>query len=360
MNRQPKKQAGLTLIEVMIAMVIGLLLLSGLTSLFMANKRIYREQESMSRLQENARYGMNLLIHDIRMAGYTGCVNDLKSVDNHVNGPPSGLLAFDHPVEGSESGGAWLPTGSTDVVSSILPNTDGITIRYLDDTNLKVQTPYMVTPSADLHLKLGNGLLQGEIVGVFDCEKVDVFQITNANPDTSGSISHNTGSLSPGNATKPLDKKYQGDASIVRFVSRRYYIGTGSYGGPSLFREVFAQDKNDINHNGNTTEVILQSQELIQGVENMQLLYGEDTLGGDKIADTYVTANNVTNWDNVVSIRVSLMFRTIKPNPQIPPDTRVYSMLGGPAVGGVTVGPMNDQYRRRVVTATVQIRNKSS
>ncbi|MEJ2761758.1 MAG: PilW family protein, partial [Gammaproteobacteria bacterium] len=269
------------------------------------------------------------------------------------------LLAFDNPVEGSESGGAWLPSGSSAVTSSMVSNSDGITVRYLDDTNLKVKAPYMVSPSADLHLKLGNGLLQGEIVGVFDCEHVDVFQITNASPDTSGSISHNTGTGSPGNATKPLDKKYLGDASIVRFISRRYYIGTGSYGGPSLFREVFAQDKNDINNNGNTTEVILQSQELIQGVENMQILYGEDTIGGDKIADTYVTANNVTNWGNVVSVRISLLFRTIKPNPQITPDTRVYTLLGGPSVGGITEGPMNDQYRRRIVTATVQIRNRS-
>ena len=359
MKTQLKKQNGLTLIEVMIAMVIGLLLLSGLASLFIANKRIYKEQESMARLQENARFSMNMLIHDIRMTGYTGCVDDLKYVHNHVNGTPSSLLAFDNPLEGSESGGTWEPSGSTDVTGSILPNSDGITVRYLDDTNLKVQAPYMVTPSADLHLKLGNGLLQGEIVGVFDCENVDVFQITNASPSTSGSISHNTGSGSPGNSTKPLDKKYLGDASIVRFISRRYYIGTGSYGGPSLFREVFAQDKNDINNNGNTTEVIEQSQELIQGVENMQILYGEDTVGNDKIADTYVTASNVTNWSNVVSVRIALLFRTIKPNPQIPPDTRVYTLLGGPAAGGITVGPMNDQYRRRVVTATVQIRNRS-
>ena len=91
----------------------------------------------------------------------------------------------------------------------------------------------------------------------------------------------------------------------------------------------------------------------------MQILYGEDTSGGDKIADTYVTGNNVTSWANVVSVRIALLFRTIKPNAQIAPDTAIHSMLGGTVAGGATVGPMNDYYRRRVFTATVQIRNRS-
>lgn len=360
MNSQSKKQCGLTLIEVMIAMVIGLLLLGGTISMFIANKRVYMEQESMARMQENARFAMGMMLQDIRMIGYTGCADDLGSVDNHVNGAVGpNLLAFENVVEGSENGGNWQPSGSTDVTGTMLPNTDGITVRYLDDTGLKVQPPYMVTPSGDLHVQVNNGLIQGEIVGVYDCDKVDVFQISNASPSTSGSIAHNTGTGTPGNATKPFQKMYQGNASIVRFVSRRYFIGQGSYGGPSLFREIYAQDKEDSDGDGNTTEVIQQNQELIEGVENMQILYGEDTSGGDKIADTYVTGNNVTSWANVVSVRIALLFRTIKPNAQIAPDTAIHSMLGGTVAGGATVGPMNDYYRRRVFTATVQIRNRS-
>lgn len=357
-----RKQKGLTLVELMIAMVIGLLLLAGTISMFISNKRVYKEQESMGRLQENARYALGIMIHDIRMAGYTGCADDDPSkITNHINGAAgTNLLDFSNAVEGSESAGKWQPSNSTDIVSSMLPGTDGISIRFLQDSGLTVLPPYMVNTSSALHVSTNNGLYQGEMVGVADCNSADVFQITSTSPDTSGTVGHNTGTGTPGNASKNLNRVYLGDAKIVQFISRRYYIGTGSYGGPSLFREVYSQDKDDSNNNGNTTEVILHSEELIQGVENMQILYGEDTSGADKIADVYVTAKNVSNWANVVSVRIALLFRTIKPNTQLEPDTSTHSLLGGTAAGGATVGPMNDYYRRRVITATVQIRNRST
>jgi len=359
-NVRPVKQRGITLIEVMIAMVLALLLLGGTVSMFIANKRIYREQEEMARMQENARFAIGMIVHDIRMSGYTGCADDPRAVQNHVNGATgANILAFDNAVEGSENGGNWAPGGSTDVTGSMLPGTDGITVRYLDDTGLKVKPPFMTTTAADLHILTNNGLYQGEIVGVYDCEDVDIFQISNASPDTSGSVAHNTGTGTPGNATKNFQKKYQGDASIVKLVSRRYYIGTGAYGGPSLFRNELSRDRDDSDGDGNTTEVIQHSDEMIEGVENMQILYGEDTSGGDKIVDTYVTADNVTNWNDVLSVRIALLMRTLKPNTQIPPDTSVHTLLGGTAAGGATVGPKNDYYRRRLFTMTVEIRNRS-
>jgi len=359
MMSQPRKQDGLTLIEVMIAMVIGLLLLGGTVSMFISNKRIYKEQESMGRLQENARFAMNLLLHDIRMAGYTGCSDDSQRVTNHVSGASgANILDFSNAVEGSESANNWQPSGSSEVVGKMVAGTDGISIRYLQNTGLQILPPYMTTTSSALHANVNNGLVPGEIVGVSDCDSADVFQISNSNPSGSGTVDHNTGTGSPGNATKNLQKKYLGNATIVRFISRRYYIGTGAWGGPSLFRYSVSQDKDDVNGNGNTTEVIAHSDELIQGVENMQILYGEDT-SGNKIADTYVKANNVSSWANVVSVRISLLFQTTKPNTQDQPDTAVHKMLGGSSGGGATVGPKNDYYRRRVVTATVQIRNRS-
>jgi type IV pilus assembly protein PilW len=355
-----RKQKGLTLIELMIAMVIGLLLLGGTISMFISNKRVYREQENMGRLQENARFAIELLIHDIRMAGYTGCNDNASDVTNHVNGGGStSIFDFSNAVEGSEDGGNWLPSGSTEVIGSMVSGTDGISIRYLEDTGLDVIPPYMVTTSSALHTAVDSGLVPGEIVGVADCNSADVFQISNSNPSGSGTVDHNTGTGTPGNATKPLDKRYLGDATIVRFVSRRYYIGTGAWGGPSLFRNHFAQDKDDSDSDGDTTEVIQHSEELIEGVENMQILYGEDTTG-DKVADTYVRADSITDWTNIVSVRISLLMRTIKSNPQIGEDTATHQMLGGDFGGGATIGPVNDFNRRRVFTATVQIRNRST
>ena len=251
-----RQQKGLTLIELMIAMVIGLLLLGGTISMFISNKRVYREQESMSRLQENARFAMTMLLHDIRMAGYTGCNDDSTKVNNHVSGASgTNLLDFSNAIEGSENAGNWKPSNSTEVVGSMVAGTDGISVRFLEDTGLSIETPYMTNSSSALHVNVNNGLMPGEIVGVADCDSSDVFQISNANPDGTGTVDHNTGTGTPGNASKPFQKVYLGDASIVRFVARRYYIGTGAYGGPSLFRNLFSQDKDDSNGNGDTTEI---------------------------------------------------------------------------------------------------------
>jgi type IV pilus assembly protein PilW len=355
-----KCNQGLTLIELMIAMLIGTMLLSGTLAMFISNKRIYKEQESMGRLQENARFGLGILMYDIRMAGYTGCSNSISNVENHVAGASgTNILDFSNAVEGSESKANWLPTNSTDGVASMLAGTDGISVRYLDDTGLQIQPPYMPTASAALQVTANNGLIVGEIVGVADCDSADIFQISNANPDTSGTIAHNTGTGTPGNATKDLQKKYLGDASIVKFISRRYFIATGAYGGPSLFRNHFAMDKDDADGDNNRTEMIQHSQELIEGVENMQILYGEDT-SSDKIANTYLTAANVTNWDNVVSVRLSLLFRTVEVNRQIDPDSSTYTLLGGAGAGGATLTNPGDQHRRRIFTSTIQIRNRST
>ena len=68
-----KKQQGLTLIELLIAMLIGTLLILGASSMFIANKRVYKEVDYQGRLAENARFAMEMMIRDLRMAGFIGC-----------------------------------------------------------------------------------------------------------------------------------------------------------------------------------------------------------------------------------------------------------------------------------------------
>ncbi|MDO9240573.1 MAG: prepilin-type N-terminal cleavage/methylation domain-containing protein, partial [Methylicorpusculum sp.] len=67
------KQSGMTLVEIMISLLIGAILLGGVLQIFISTKQTYRMQEGLSRLQENARFAMEFLTFDIRMAGYQGC-----------------------------------------------------------------------------------------------------------------------------------------------------------------------------------------------------------------------------------------------------------------------------------------------
>ncbi len=67
-------QTGLTLIEIMIALLIGAFILGGVMQIFLNSRQTYRMQDNLSRLQENGRFAMEFLAKDIRMAGYWGCL----------------------------------------------------------------------------------------------------------------------------------------------------------------------------------------------------------------------------------------------------------------------------------------------
>ena len=74
-----QKQNGLTLIELLIAMLLGTLMILGATSMFTANKRVYKEVDYQGRLAENARFAMEMIIRDLRMTGFVGCADQCVS-----------------------------------------------------------------------------------------------------------------------------------------------------------------------------------------------------------------------------------------------------------------------------------------
>jgi prepilin-type N-terminal cleavage/methylation domain-containing protein len=71
--RLGKRQDGFSLIEVMLALVLGLILTGGAISLFIANKQSYRMAEALARIQETGRYAIDAVGEDLRMAGHAGC-----------------------------------------------------------------------------------------------------------------------------------------------------------------------------------------------------------------------------------------------------------------------------------------------
>lgn len=139
-----------------------------------------------------------------------------------------------------------------------------------------------------------------------------------------------------GNVSDAIEISYQGTTDCLGQaaaspVINRYYV-------------------NDTNlmclGNGNATP-----QPLIGGVQNMQILYGQDT-DGDNIANLYVSAGNVTNWASVVSVRIALLLSTVNAvNDQ--QDTNTYTLLNAPPIG-----PPNDNLQRRVYTKTIILRNQ--
>jgi type IV pilus assembly protein PilW len=336
-----RRQRGLTLVELMVALMLSLVMLGGLVGVFVANKRTYQLQTGLSRLQESGRFATHMLSQDLRGAGYLGCGTknlDSGAITNTLNSASDYAYSYGQSVDGFEatSSSTWSPTLDSSITSAT-GGSDVLTLRYAVGGGARVTRHN--TPSADLQVTAGASLEKGDIVLVSDCERGAIFQISNVQnvSPTQTNIVHNTGTIMvdsvevpPGNATTDLGKKYL-NAEIVAVRVRTYYVRTGADGGPSLWRV----------DNGGTP------QELIPGVEQMQVLYGVDN-DNDLAIDAYVKANSITDWGNVISVKVSLLVRSSNDNVTESPQAYTFN--------GSTVTP-SDNHLRHAFTTTIAIRN---
>jgi type IV pilus assembly protein PilW len=401
-----QKQNGLTLIELLIAMLLGTLMILGATSMFTANKRVYKEVDYQGRLAENARFAMEMIIRDLRMTGFIGCAIQ-QEVSNDLNvlagalPDPTQLLSFisrtdatnqTNSIEGSESGGAWLPSGSTDAslggtavittdtrvdtfgvdtTVTMLTTSDGFTVRFLEDTqaNLCVSMTN-VTDALSVQAQSGATIAGGTFLGggvyaAADCEATNIFQLNSdqagtGDPPTFTLAHTGTGAVAPGNLTGNLSKQYTvADATncsaspvdIMIFRARRYFVGQDQDGSPGLYRQIFDADPN------NTPALQYRefAERLIDGVENMQILYGEDTTG-NRVPNAYLAANAVANWANVVSVKLALLFATVDEDFTASFDTATYQLLDAAPFDPTPAA--DDRRRRKIVEATVSLRNR--
>jgi len=320
-----RHQFGITLIEIMIAMLIGVFLTAGILQVFLGSKQSYRMAEGQSRLQENARFAIDLMTQDIRMAGFRGC-NSQSAITSHLNTPTSFLYNFNTPLQGFEStsASAWSPAIDA-AITSPLGGSDVITIRKAEGQG-NVITAH-ANGAADLTLANTTDLAVDTVVVASDCTATDAFQITAI---AGNIISHAATGAAPGNATQPLSKSYA-DGQVYPINTISYYVRTNN-NQPSLYRRIGA----------NT------AQELVEGIEQMQIRYGEDT-DADGTANYYAPANSVVNMANVVSIRISLLARTI--------DDNLTSQAQSYTYNGATTTPA-DRRIRRVFNATIAVRNR--
>ena len=293
-----KRNAGFGLVEVLIAMLLGLLLTIGMANVFISSKQAYRTQDALSIIQENGRYAMEVLARNIRMSGYQGCGNLAAVIPNVLASsmPGSGTYSSSQSIRGYEyNGSAFSPlygdTGSTsDDPGSVIAGIDVITVSRAERVdscggNLKEA---MTSDSASLKINgdTSCGLAANDYVLITDCETSDLFRITSITKgSTEVQISHSASS----NKSARLSKPYSTDAQVFKFIHSDYFLSQNSFGQPALF----------VRENGGTP------QELVDGVQDLELLYGEDT-NSDLAADQYVDGATVSNWSNVTSVRMDL------------------------------------------------------
>lgn len=335
-----KIQAGVGLVEIMIALVIGLILIAGASKIFLDGKQTYRLQDAQSRLQENARFALELLTNDIRMVGFSGCANLSSITPTVIATSPSIALSAATAVSGNDAGSSsWNPGLSATLSGLSKPpraDTDVITVQFSQGCGAHLKGN-MAAVNANIQILSPNscGIDAGDALMISDCVAADVFRATST---FGGAPTQTVAHANNLNTSNNLSKTYQRDAELFIFASRTYYIANGAGGQPSLWR----LDNTAATGGDNPIE-------LVEGVENMQIFYSEDT-DGDRIPNQYLTVNNVSNLANVVAVRASLLLRTLDNN--LLPVAQTYSYNGATVTA-------TDRRLRHTFTTTVNLRNRS-
>jgi len=337
-----KHQHGISLVEVLVALVISLFLLAGIIQVYVGNKSSYTFSNSISRIQENGRYALETMAQDLRMAGFFGCAifdpEDDAAMDSIVNNlNPDGIGFTDgiHDfleqdlVEGTDNDG--------------LNGSDSITMRGAEPGNVTVQPPYG-SVSAQIKVSEPHDLAEGDIVMVSNCRGADIIQISGINQQN-GTLVHNTGnSTEPGNYNPDncaggnahcLSQTYGADSSMFRFRTVTYSIAVGESLEPALWRSENGVDA-----------------ELVEGIDQMQLLYGVDTTDDD-FPNQYMTSTELiasaNDWFDVISIRLMLLVRSAALQVVEAPQVITYN-------GATTTAA--DYRLRQVFSTTIALRNR--
>lgn len=287
-----RRQLGLTLVELMVALVLGLVVIGAVVNLFLTNRQTYRTTENLARMQENLRFAFELMARDVREAGATAC--GATNFANVLNGTPA-TWSWQGESLTAYAPGETLPSPAP---SNVAAGSPVLSIVKGSDPSNEIHVTDHNPAAATLTLSSTTGLDVGDIL--FLCEGPDaaIFQATNVN-SSSLTVVHNDGnSIAPGNCTKCLStpvicgsggaapqpascRNFTG-GTLLKFQHVLWYVGTNARGGTSLYRKV---------GNDNTVE-------MVPDIDQLTLAFLSQ--GGT----TYQPIASVTDWTQVRAVRI--------------------------------------------------------
>lgn len=356
------KRQGFSLIELMIGITLGMIVIAGVTAVFINSNQTRNEIERSNRQIENGRYASSLFVEELRMAGFLSSFDPYQNIILPLNPPLSGasvLTAIPNPCETSVTGAA-----------SSLMNTFFIHVQGVDDVTTAT------IPSCLTDVKLGTDILVVRRLsscvagptGGTGCDAVitgaPYFQPSNCN--AAGELATNTGS------NTDYQSYFALSTSVGGFTKRNAdCLATANY--RRLFVRIYFVSNNNVGTDGIPT---LKRAELgptgfsitplVDGIENIQFEYGMDT-NANGLVDVFNSEPSnyggcagtscVFNWLNTYSAKVHVLARgTTATTSHV--DSKSY-LLGKKADGTTenSFGPYSDAYKRSVFTSTVRLEN---
>jgi type IV pilus assembly protein PilW len=314
-----RSQAGLTMVELLVALAIGSFLMIGAVQIYKQSRQAFVVNESIARVQETAQFAMDTIEADLRMASNWGRTSRALSIEGRsISGDtnPNGL------PEPTDCGAGWaldlamtvdgdnnaytLPCGATGGAQG---NSDTVTIRRATVDPVPLEAG---------RLQIQTTRIQGQLFA-------------------DGTVP---------TAFTPAD------STTHNLLVSSYYVAADSDlipGVPTLRRKTLTVS-------GGAPDI--DDQEVAPGIENLQIQFGVD-VDEDNTVDMYVnpgdqvydpTAAGHIPGARVITARVWLVIRGVSPEVGIR-DNRDYEP------GDVDLGVPNDQFRRMQVSKTILLRN---
>lgn len=387
-NSPSRLSQGLSLIELMIAIVIGSILILGLIQIFSASRAAYQLSEGLARAQENGRFAVDYLQRDLRMAGHAGCVNDQAHFKQApvtflttFGAAPHPALNFNVSIEGYEAtdtepgsdvtllaapaiGGDGFTPALPAEFAAALPNrvngSDIVVLRYLAPEGVPITTIGGTLAQPVFNVDAGrwsvlqSGVTNPGLFGVSDCMTGTVFQAA-ATSSTAGTVSAGAAPNNTGSFTNVFTA---GQAMLYRAESVIYYVGRNASNRPSLYRLRYSATPSGA--------LTTTAEELVEGVENLQLIYGQDKeldasksptgfIDAQRTADEVATsvALATDGWRRVGSVQVGVVLAS--------PDSAASGQAAAAnelnALGVSFTAPADGRFRT-VYQTTVALRNR--
>lgn len=360
---QPTKQSGLSLIELMISLTIGVVLLIGITSLIVQQSNSRDELEKSSRQIENGRYAMQILYDAIQHAGFYGTfVPPLNAI--YTTNDPCGNFTLNKDWDATNA-----VTSPVSIPMPIMGYTEATAPTLACLQNYLPGTSVLVTHHVDtvdtLNFK-GNALEPGILPSAAD-GITSYLQISHCPTETAASPFKLA--ITNLNLTK---RDCSAPAKILKYLVRIYYISSCNICAPSDNVPTLKMIENPMNLSpGQQPNPV----PLVEGIEKMHFDYGLDTdiATGDGFPDVYVTdvdaavanglVSNLNNtvakaWSDVMAIRINLLARNLDQTTGYT-DTKTYCLTGTatPCPANRLVPAQNDQYKRHLYTQVARVVN---
>ncbi|MDG5500677.1 PilW family protein [Marinobacter sp. BGYM27] len=313
------RQKGLSIIEIMIALLLGSILIAGLVQIFSSNSQTFRSNEVSSRSQEAGRIASDILSRALRNAGYFGCM-PIIGIKNNLDASNAGFQTYLHEFginnaasENSPVGMEEYPGIRADAAvrpATALATTDHLMVTGARNFGTTITVTSASTNSTTFNISDDGGMQAGDVAMISDCANADIFQVTGvsavggastdftvtAAPQSGTGFGNDFSLNSPPSCTAGnpcFSVVYSAGAHVVQPYNEVFFIGTGTSGEPALFlRDSTGTDL-----------------ELVEGVIDMQLRLGEGNGTFDSGVQNWREPGAVVTWSNVIAAQVSILVR---------------------------------------------------